>query len=136
MIFIDAGAFIAKYRAADAWHVACVRGWNELEQSSRRCFTSNLVVAEAVTLISRYCGHLFALDVARKILESSEITVLRSGTDDELEAVELLKKFADQPVGFVDGISFVLMRRRRIKTAFGFDRHFRLAGFRLWPEEM
>ena len=86
-------------------------------------------------MISRYCGHLFALDVAQKILESSEISVLRSDADDELEAVELLKKFADHPVGFVDGISFVLMRRRRIKTVFGFDRHFRLAGFRLWPEE-
>jgi predicted nucleic acid-binding protein len=32
---------------------------------------------------------------------------------------------------FVDCLSFALMRRHRIKTAFAFDRHFEIAGFKL-----
>lgn len=31
----------------------------------------------------------------------------------------------------VDAVSFVLMRRERIRTAFAFDHHFAAAGFRL-----
>ena len=30
-------------------------------------------------------------------------------------------------------ISFVLMRKQKIREAFAFDRHFLLAGFALWP---
>jgi predicted nucleic acid-binding protein len=37
----------------------------------------------------------------------------------------------DQSIGFVDCLSFALMRRHRIPAAFTFDRHFELAGFPL-----
>jgi len=35
----------------------------------------------------------------------------------------------------VDAVSFGVMRRRRIQTAFAFDRHYRTAGFRLLSDE-
>lgn len=34
---------------------------------------------------------------------------------------------------FIDCISFVLMRSRRIKRVFSFDRHFDAAGFQRMP---
>jgi predicted nucleic acid-binding protein len=40
---------------------------------------------------------------------------------------------ADQRVQFADCVSFVMMRRYRPKRVFGFDRHFAMAGFELWP---
>jgi uncharacterized protein len=40
------------------------------------------------------------------------------------------RKYSDQRVSFTDCISFVLMKRERVKIAFTFDRHFSLAGFR------
>jgi uncharacterized protein len=42
----------------------------------------------------------------------------------------MLHKYADQRVSFTDCISFVMMKRERVKIAFTFDRHFSLAGFR------
>jgi predicted nucleic acid-binding protein len=42
-----------------------------------------------------------------------------------------MRKFADQGMSFTDCVSFAIMRRRRIRTVFTFDRHFQQAGFRL-----
>ena len=68
-------------------------------------------------------------------MTSSTLEILRPSPEDELAALDLFEKFADQEVSFTDCISFVLMRRRQIKRVFSFDRHFRHAGFTLWPEE-
>ena len=40
-----------------------------------------------------------------------------------------MRKYADQDVSYTDCVSFAIMHRLRIRTAFTFDRHFRLAGF-------
>jgi uncharacterized protein len=40
-----------------------------------------------------------------------------------------MRKYADQGVSFTDCVSFAIMRRHKIRTAFTFDRHFKLAGF-------
>jgi predicted nucleic acid-binding protein len=45
-----------------------------------------------------------------------------------------MRKFADRTVSFVDATSFVLMRQENIRHVFSFDRHFTIAGFRLWPD--
>jgi hypothetical protein len=42
--------------------------------------------------------------------------------DDLQEALRWVDKFADQKLSFTDCISFALMSRYRIQTAFGFDR--------------
>ena len=57
------------------------------------------------------------------------ITILRPGKYDEIEAVKVFEKYADQSVGYTDCISFVLMRSHKIKSFFTFDNHFQMAGF-------
>jgi predicted nucleic acid-binding protein len=133
MIFIDSGAFVARYRKSDDWHAAAKKGWKSLSKTRSPCCTSNLILAEASRLLRPYVG---AEQISRLMgtwLQSELMVVLRSNAEDELAAVELMKKYADQQVGFVDGVSFMLMRRHRVTTAFGFDRHFQMAGFKLWP---
>ena len=78
----------------------------------------------------------FAADRAENIYASQALEILYSTRDDELEAIRLLRKYADQGVSFTDCVSFVLMKRCRIATAFTFDHHFERAGFRaLGPGE-
>ena len=96
---------------------------------------TNFVLDEAFTLLGRVAGHAFAAERARVIYGSPALTILRPGQEDELEALDLFEKFADQQVSYTDCISFVLMRRERIKRAFTFDGHFRMAGFEQWPPE-
>lgn len=133
MIFVDTGAFLARYIQRDQYYRHATDGWKRLVQSARKCFTSNLVVSETATLIARRAGYKFAAQRLHLLLTSQLVTVLRSSQEDELQSVALMEKYADQEVSFVDCVSFVLMRKHHLRDAFAFDRHFEHAGFRLWP---
>ncbi len=42
-----------------------------------------------------------------------------------------LTRFDDQPFSLVDAVSFEVMRREDVTSAFAFDHHFEVAGFEL-----
>jgi len=133
VIFIDTGAFLARYLAVDRLHAQAVAGWNRLAQERAASFTSSLVLSETFTLLARRAGYAFAAQRARHIFDSGTLTVLRPSERQDREALVLFEKFADQGVSFTDCASFALMRHHGIKRAFAFDHHFVLAGFELWP---
>lgn len=133
MIFVDTGAFLARYLARDRHHQRALEGWHELPRRSWRVHTSNFVLDETFTLLGCWVSHAFAAERAEAILTSDNLDILRPDARDELEALELFRQFADQKVSYTDCVSFVLMRRYAIVRAFAFDRHFIQAGFDLWP---
>ena len=133
MIFIDTGAFIARYVERDQYHTRAVQYWRELQESRLPCVTSNLVLNETFTLLARRAGHEFAAERARSIYASSILHVLRATENEELAALDYLEKYADQQVSFTDCVSFVLMKAHDIRDVFAFDRHFALAGFNVQP---
>ncbi len=132
MIFVDAGAFIARFRRTDDYHAIAQIAWNNLDRSNRKCFTSNLIIAEAARALGRMAGSVMAAHFVRGIL-NSDIVILRGTAEEDEDAAELLIRYADHRVGFTDCVSFAHMRRNRIRHVFGFDRHFQKAGFTLWP---
>lgn len=134
MIFVDTGAFLARYLKRDQHHGAALQGWRELPKLSWQVYTSSFVLDETFTLLGRWASPGFAADRAEAILASESLLILRPEADDELEALELFRKLGDQKVSFTDCVSLALMRRYGIAKAFGFDRHFVHAGFELWPE--
>ncbi|MFI5197182.1 MAG: type II toxin-antitoxin system VapC family toxin [Thermoanaerobaculia bacterium] len=133
MIFVDTGAFLARYVKGDQYHRAAVRAWKRLERSSGALFTSNFVVDETLTLLGRRTTYAFAAARADALYASRVLAILRPDSADESTAVELFRKFADQRVSFTDCVSFALMRRHRLKKVFTFDRHFAGVGFQVWP---
>ena len=133
MIYIDTGAFLARYIHRDQYHQQATKFWQHLNDLKESCFTSNFVLDEIFTLLARRAGYSFAAQKAHIIYSSEVLTILRPDERDEKQAVELFEKFADQNVSFTDCISFILMRKRKLKRAFSFDKHFELAGFKLYP---
>lgn len=133
MIFVDTGAFLARYLPRDQYHEHARAAWERLPSEPWPVYTSNFVLDETLTLLGRRASFAFAADRAESILTSTTIVILRPDAEDELEALELFRKFADQRPSFTDCVSFALMRRYEIPRAFGFDRHFLDAGFELWP---
>jgi len=127
MLFVDSGAFLARYLSNDTHHRRATAVWKTL--SGVRLFTSNHVLSETITLLGRRAGYAFAAERAENIYSSAALEVLYSTKEQELEAVQLFRKFSDQKVSLTDCVSFVLMKRLRIRTAFTFDRHFLEAGF-------
>jgi len=84
---------------------------------------------ETLTLLARRAGYGFAAGRARNLYGSKRLTVLRPTEQDETAAVEAFVKYADQEVSFTDCVSFVLMRKNKLRRAFAFDDHFERAGF-------
>ncbi len=120
MIYVDTGAFLARYLSRDQYHYKAVVFWRSIRQNQESCFTSNFVLDETFTLLGRWAGYSFSSQRAAKIYASKLLTILRPTREDELKAIEFFQKYADQNVSFTDCISFVLMRRNKIKRAFSF----------------
>ena len=133
MIFIDTGAFLARYIERDQHHDAATKHWQTLRKDRRQCFTSNFVLDETMTLLARRSTYQFAAERARNLFKSTSLLILRSDENAEVAALELFQKYADQSVSFTDCASFVLMEKQNIKCAFSFDRHFAIAGFEVEP---
>jgi uncharacterized protein len=133
VIFIDTGAFVARFVTRDQFHDEAVFAWRQLRDSGLECLTSNFVLDETFTLLARRTSYDFAAQRARNLLTSAELEILRPDRDDELQALARFEKFADQRVSFTDCVSFELMKSRRVRRVFSFDRHFALAGFEAWP---
>lgn len=131
MIYVDTGPLLARYLVRDGRHEDARRIWQHLAESGEPLFTSNFVLDEFFTLLGRRAGYSFAAERARGLYVSERLKILRPNLPDELKAVDLFVKFADQRVSFTDCVSFVLMGRYQIKRAFSFDQHFSWAGFLL-----
>lgn len=135
MIFVDTGAFIGRYVEADQHHAEATRGWRRLLEGKVRLFTSNFVIDETATNLARLAGYEFAAAVTAGLITDPRLEVLRPEQASEIAATRLFRKYASERVSFTDCTSFVLMRGAKIRRAFSFDRHFRVAGFELFPGE-
>jgi predicted nucleic acid-binding protein len=98
-----------------------------------KLFSSEHVFDESVSLIARRANAVRAARWARDHLALREIVWLDATSEDFQEGIRILEKFDDQELSFTDCVSFALMRREGIDSAFGFDHHFMIAGFDLWP---
>jgi predicted nucleic acid-binding protein len=134
MIFIDTGAFLARYLRKDQHHRSALSAWERLGSKPENCATSNFVLDETFTLLSRWVNHEFAVQRAKNIYASQALTIFRPDREDEIKALRFFGKYADQQVSFTDCISFVLMKRERIDRVFSFDRHFEFVGFQTIPD--
>jgi predicted nucleic acid-binding protein len=131
MIFVDTGAWIGLYNEDDQYHAEAKARWKAIPRPGTRLVTSNFVFAEAITFLARECNYDFAARQGRRMMTMPGLDFLRPAEQEEQAALEIMGKFADQEIGYVDCLSFALMRRYRIKTAFAFDRHFEMAGFEI-----
>lgn len=134
MIFIDTGAFLARYLENDQYHLQAESIWRRIESEREGFCTSNFVIDELVTLLGRRSSHQFAVQRSRSIYESELIDIFRPGEAEEHDALVFFEKYQDQDdVSFTDCVSFALMKRRDIHRVFSFDRHFDLPGFTRIP---
>ncbi len=131
-LFIDTGAFLAKEIVADQHHLRATDFWTNLK-SGAQLYSSQHILDETATLLARRTTYAWGSDWGHDVLAAG-IQWLTADENDLLNAFVQMRKFADQAVSFTDCLSFVLMRKERIRDVFGFDRHFEAAGFRVWPE--
>jgi hypothetical protein len=127
MIFVDTGAWVARFSQRDQYHEHASEIWAKLKSAEVRIVTSDSVFVETVALLARQLGPRPAVVAGRFLKDWPGLMIIRALPEDEIAALDLLEKFSDQAIGFVDCLSFALIRRYRIPAAFSFDRHFDLA---------
>lgn len=132
MIFIDTGAFLARYLNRDQYHKQSLLIWKKLAASKHESFTSNFVLDELFTLLGRKADYEFAVKQATIILASTHLKILRPDIAIEKTALGYFKKYADQQVSYTDCVSFALMKQQHIKKVFTFDHHFEMVNFNLY----
>jgi len=132
-LFVDTGAFLAKEIAADQHHRRATDLWDTLKDQGTQLFSSQHVLDETATLLARRTTYAWAADWGRDVLAAG-FRWLTADENDLSAAFVQMRKYADQGVSFTDCVSFVLMRKERLRYVFGFDRHFEAAGFQVWPE--
>ena len=133
MIFVDTGALLARHLPSDQHHEAATAIWQQLASSSERLATTNLVIAEYLTLLARRTTPAFAAERGKALYGSDALAVLRPTEAEETQAILLMEKLGPSGVGFVDCVSFAIMQANSIRTAFTFDHHFVAAGFQVLP---
>lgn len=129
---IDTGALLAVANPRDQFHQRAVAlGRRYLSQGGRWLGTT-LVLAELHGhLLQRRGGEAARMHLARLLGDPAYEWV-----DASIEVVReaqarWLERFNDQSFTLTDAVSFEVMRRARITTAFAFDHHFEIAGYSL-----
>ncbi len=131
--FIDTGFLIALEAADDQHHAAAIAAWREIRKRHVAFVTTTYVFDEVVTFFNSRGHHAKALTIGETLQNSRIVTLVHV---DEPIFAEAWREFAhqsDKRYSLTDCVSFVVMKRRRIKTALAFDKHFTQAGFERLP---
>ena len=128
-IFVDTSAWIALADKDDVYHKKAAAVYPSLLKTQKNLITSNLIIAEAYIIILNELGHTPSLHFLERIKASPRILKIYSNEEIEAEAEGMLAKYSDQDFSYTDAVSFVIMKRQKIKRAFCFNKHFVIPGF-------
>ncbi len=129
-VFVDAGPFVGSMNNNDQWHAPAIEGFRRLAREHRPLISTNLVISEAYALLLHRLG---AMPAQTWLGSLGSIRVVYQEPRHMSSVREVLMSRADQEYSLADAFSFVVMREQGITTAFTFDQHFALEGFRRFP---
>ena len=126
-VFLDTVGLLAIWDTRDQWHGAAEAAFLDLINANTRLLSTPYVLVE--------CGNAAARTPFRLRVNAIRVGLQEDGlliepTDDETElAWEAYDRGEAGDAGIVDHISFIVMRRLGLTTAFTNDKHFKAAGF-------
>lgn len=129
---IDTSALLAIANPRDQFHTRAVDAGRRFLAAGGRWLGSVLVLAEFHAHVLRWRGARDARELIRRVLADPAY----EWKDVPVSLIEAaiggwLDRFHDQRFSLTDAVSFELMRRERMTTAFAFDEDFRTAGYTL-----
>jgi len=131
-LFIDTSAFVALEDRDDQHHERALRLFRRIREERPILVTSNLILAEAVSLIGRRLYPVKAADFGQRLHASRVIRLLYLTQEIEALALKTYRKFNRPELSFVDCTSFEIMKLLALDAAFAFDEHFAHTGFTLY----
>lgn len=133
-LFLDTSGWAAAVNPRDQHHDAGAAFYRRAREQRLSFLTTNLVIAEAHALLGRRLGDAIALRVIDQLRIDAAHDVAWSTAELERDAVDRwLRPRVGQGISLADAVSFEIMRREGIRTAFTFDGDFAAAGFEMVP---
>ncbi len=129
MIFLDTSAIYALADRADRWHERAKGRMQAALEVGEEILTHNYVLVEAMALVQGRLGLDAAVSLARDS-RAFHIEWIDEATHEE--AVRRLARSGKRRLSLVDQVSFLVMRRRGIRSALAFDSDFEEEGFQLF----
>lgn len=128
-IFVDTSALLTLLDRSDSRHLAartCLQGLADTE-----LVTHGYVVAESLAVVRRRFGVDGAITLLDEILPAIEVLPVDGAAHQA--AIARYRRSLPSGTLFVDNVSFELMIREGIETAFAFDLDFVSAGVNVIP---
>jgi predicted nucleic acid-binding protein len=120
-ILIDSDAFVAQSVVTDSSQERATRQQITIENDNFQQFTTNLVVAETATVLSRRFSQVLAIEFLNKIFRS-EVEIIYLGEGDFLKIAEKFKSYTKKNISFVDSANLVVADELHISKIFSFDK--------------
>jgi predicted nucleic acid-binding protein len=132
-LFLDTSYLLALELANDHNHHTAVQHWQQVSATHPSFMTTSYVFDEVVTFFNSRGYHTKAIQVGNTLLRSPSVQLLH--VDESLfhEGWAYFQKHQDKDYSLTDCVSFVVMQRFGISTAYSFDKHFAQAGFLKMP---
>ena len=130
IVLVDTSAFFALVDDRDPNHGRALEAVERLT-ATEDLVTHEYVVVETISLVQRRLGMAALRRFVDDLLPIVDVAWVEPDT--HAEAREALLAAGSRSVSLVDRVSFLLMRRRGIGTAFAFDDDFAREGFRTIP---
>lgn len=130
-VFTDTSAFFALLDRDDANHAKAKKAWTDLLGRDDTLITSNYVIVESSALVQ----HRLGIEALRGFYEDMLPLINVEWIDESVHrsGISALLAAARRKLSLVDCVSFEVMRKAGVKTAFVFDPHFEEQGFRCIP---
>lgn len=129
---MDTGALLALASSRDQYHQRALATQARFRRGGGRWLGSTLVLAELHGHLLRHLDPVRARRVLEALLADPAFEWREVSPDLIREAVSRwITRFADQRFSLTDAVTFELMRREKLTTAFAFDRGFVAAGYAL-----
>ena len=131
-IIVDTSALVAVMAKDDPWHDAALDGWRALMTGNEVLFTTNYLVVELCAVLQRQGGMTAVRLAVREILPPLQVLWVDNATHAAAQDASLSAN--RRALSLVDCVSFAVMRREGIATAFTLDSHFTEHGFDVLPD--
>lgn len=130
-IFVDTSAFLAVLDENDANHRAAKTLWERIINGGALLLCHNYILVETSALALRRLG----IEAVRVFDQDIEPILRIIWVTQEIHsaAVSAHVLAGRRTLSLVDCVSFEVMRRTGVRTAFAFDRHFLDYGYKLQP---
>lgn len=125
-VFLDASFWISRRDEREVHHHAAVAILKNLVRQRSGFVSSTLVFAEVHARFSRF--PVIREIVIRDFWNNPLVHLEQPTHADHEAAIKLLREYGDKEFSFCDAVSFVLMRRLKIRVVAALDDHFHQMG--------